>query len=525
VEITIINHTTHKITVLHPAPAGKVTVLTGQSRSGKSNIFRSLRKLFYGIPDGCDFIRTGAKECVVSIKYDDGYVVSYRRTRGGISRYTVVSPDGKTADYDEGRAGMVPLEVQEITGIKPITIGGIEPLNINLAEQLDGPFLGTKNTTAPARAKILGKLAGTEELDYAGKGLSVDIHRRKQDEKRFTEDIEDKQKNLKQYDHLEDLEKIIKTIGLIREKVKKFTEFRNKLTELATQRDCLLIKIRTEEERFAGTKFVEEAQAKLAALVEKANRKTALSGLCTRKNELVFNIIRAEEVLKDTRNIVRAGELLQLVEAKRVKFSALNQLKTAQINAKINISNAKMTIVNTENIPVADKKLIDLAAKLERKRKLKELSSQRNNICGNLALADITIKKTDTLTRAEELLNRTIDTKAKRDRLYVLAGKADNYGSEVWRANEVLDATKSINDAEILLSKVILSIQKRKPLLALQAKLTELGLAIKTQEELAAGWEKQVKQAQTEYVEILKQSGTCPTCGCIVVPERIKEVI
>jgi exonuclease SbcC len=525
IEIKIINFASHEKTVLYPASAGKVTVLTGQSRCGKSNIFRAIRKLFYNIPEGSGFIRTGASECVISVKYDDGYIVSYRRTRGGISRYTVVSPDGKTADYDEGRAGMVPLEVQEITGIKPITIGGIEPLNINLAEQLDGPFLGTKVTTAPARAKILGKLAGTEELDYAGKGLGIDIHRRKQDEKRLEDVTKDKQEDLKQYDHLEDLEKTIKTIGLIREKVKKFTELRNKLTELATQRDCLFIKIRTEEERFAGTRFIEDAQARLATLVEKANRKAVLAELCTRKNKLVYNIIQIEEVLKDTRNVTRAGELLQLAEAKRVRFSALNQLKTARNDAKTNISNAKMVIVATKNIPAADKKLINFTAKLEKKRRIESLSAQRNNVCGNLALAVDTMKRTENLTKAEKLLHKAMENKARREKLYVLAGNADNYGSEVWQANKILDKTKSINEAEKLLTNVVALKQKEKPLMSLRTRLAELVLAIKAQEELSADWDKKVKQDQAEYLEVLKQSGTCPTCGCIVVPERIKEVI
>ncbi|MBU7006348.1 hypothetical protein [Phosphitispora fastidiosa] len=525
IEITIINHTTHKKTVLHPAPTGKVTVLTGQSRCGKSNIFRALRKLFYNIPDGSDFIRTGASECKISVKYDDGYVVSYRRTRGGISRYTVAVPDGKSADYDEGRAGMVPMEVQEITGIKPITIGGLEPLNINLAEQLDGPFLGTKVTTAPARAKILGKLAGTEELDYASKGLGVDIHRRKQDEKRLTEGIKEKQEDLKEYDHLEDLEKKIKAIGLIREKVKKFTEFRNRLMELATQRECLLIKIRAEEERFIGTKFVEDAQAQLMALIEKNNRKAALTGLCTRKNELVFNIIRAEEALKDTRNIARAGELLQLVENKKARFSTLNQLKNARNDAKDNILIAKMTIANTENIPAADKKLIDFTAKLERKRKIEALAAQRSNVCGNLALAIDTMKRTEKLAKAEELLNKVMEAKSKREKLYVLAGNRDNYGGEVWQADKVLDDTANLLAAEQLLTKVIEKFAKKKQLYVLSVKRT-LGFEdVDRTHKTIINITKEIDRDQKEYVETLKRSGTCPTCGCIVVPERIKEVI
>ncbi len=524
-ELIIENYKSHKKTVIHPAPAGKVTVLTGISRSGKSNLFRAWQKLFYNIPSGIDFIRTGCDFCRITAKYDDGHIVSYRRTRGGISRYTIAYPDGRTLDLDEGREGIVPVEVQDITGIKPITISGLDPLNINIAEQLDGPFLGTKVTTAPARAKVLGKLAGTEELDCANKGLGTDIYHRKQDEKNLLEDVNEHQKNLKQYEYLEGLEKTLKQLGMVREKVKKFTDMRNKLQELATQRDCLLIKIRSEEERFAGTKFVEEAETRLAKLVAKSNKRTLVKQLSSRRNELVYGIIRAEDIIKDTRNIEEAGRKITTVENKIFAKTALSKAKNDLIITKTNISNAKMVIIQTETIAKAEALLAKVVEARSRREKLHVLSVQQRNSSENKRSAEQVLTETKGLIEAETLLIKIVAAKTQKEKLEILYDQINKAEVKKHAVETFLEGTKTLDAAEAILSKVVASIQKRKPLLVLSTQLASVAKAWNTADEWIIFHSKQVEQFQAEYIKTLKEAGVCPTCGCIIVPEKLKEVV
>lgn len=146
-KMTIENFQSHIKTTIEPAPPGQLTVITGPSDSGKTAILRALRWLFVNEPDGDSFIRASATFARVTAEYEGGGVVVRHRTSGGTNRYIV---NGEKFE-GFGRSG-VPLEVKEITGVRPVKIGDME-LNLNIAEQLSGPFLGS-SVSAPARAKV-----------------------------------------------------------------------------------------------------------------------------------------------------------------------------------------------------------------------------------------------------------------------------------------------------------------------------------------------------------------------------------
>lgn len=169
--IKLINFQSHRDTLINLAGLGYLTVITGPSDSGKTAIIRALRWVCYNVPQGDGFIFNAEDKCTVSLVYEDGTMVERIRSRGGINRYIV---NGQTF---EGFGTGVPLEVQKATGIRKLEIGD-QSFLLNLSEQLDGPFLG-KSVSGPARAKVLGKLAGTEEIDYAGKETGTDLYRSK----------------------------------------------------------------------------------------------------------------------------------------------------------------------------------------------------------------------------------------------------------------------------------------------------------------------------------------------------------
>ena len=57
--IIIENFQSHKLTEIIPGGPGQMTVIVGQSRQGKTAIFRALKWLFNNSPDGVEFIRWG----------------------------------------------------------------------------------------------------------------------------------------------------------------------------------------------------------------------------------------------------------------------------------------------------------------------------------------------------------------------------------------------------------------------------------------------------------------------------------
>ena len=115
------------------------------------------------------------------------------------NRYKIVQPEQKAGSSG---AGARASRIQEL----PASARKIaDRMLLNLSEQLDPPFLGQKSTTAPARAKILGKLAGTEEIDVAGAGVGKDLYRRGQDDKRLSAEIEELEKQIEEFGWIEEL--------------------------------------------------------------------------------------------------------------------------------------------------------------------------------------------------------------------------------------------------------------------------------------------------------------------------------
>ncbi len=213
-KLTIENFQSHKHSELEPAPAGQLTVIVGPSDSGKTAIIRALKWLLYNRPQGAEFIRVGASMAKVSLTITDRRTVTRHRS-STTNRYLISHGDSsKTPPLTlEGFGNDVPLEIKEITGVRPVLIGDM-PLALNLAEQLDGPFLGS-SISDPVRARVLGKLAGTEEVDYANKQLGTDLYRRNQDLKRAEEEAARLQEQLKQFEHLPRLRELVAELGQV----------------------------------------------------------------------------------------------------------------------------------------------------------------------------------------------------------------------------------------------------------------------------------------------------------------------
>lgn len=126
--IKITDFQSHQKTILEPAPAGQLTCIVGPSDSGKTAVIRALRWLLYNTPQGADFIRVGSNSARVTIQYSDGQQVTRERSQKGFNRYEI------NGNRYEGFGSTVPLEVQEITGVRPVQIGDME-MCLNLAEQ------------------------------------------------------------------------------------------------------------------------------------------------------------------------------------------------------------------------------------------------------------------------------------------------------------------------------------------------------------------------------------------------------
>ena len=233
--IEISNFQSHSNTIIEPAPVGGLTVITGPSDSGKTAIVRALKWLLYNQPQGDSFRRVGCDFVEVSVETAAGQHVARRRT-STTNRYIV---DGQTL---EGFGNSVPAEAQQTTGVRPVRLNDQDIL-ANIAGQLEPPFLGS-SISAPARAKVLGKLAGTEVIDQASRDLGTDLYRSRQEAKRLDAEAEELEQQVAQYDYLpsladelEQLKELAESIKTAQQRMNQLRPYKQKLLALYDQQN------------------------------------------------------------------------------------------------------------------------------------------------------------------------------------------------------------------------------------------------------------------------------------------------
>lgn len=277
-KLTIENFQSHKHSELEPAPAGQLTVIVGPSDSGKTAIIRALKWLLYNRPQGAEFIRVGASMAKVSLTITDHRTVTRHRS-STTNRYLISHGDSsKTPPLTlEGFGNDVPLEIKEITGVRPVLIGDM-PLALNLAEQLDGPFLGS-SISDPVRARVLGKLAGTEEVDYANKQLGTDLYRRGQDLKRVQENVQRLTDQMDQFANLPRLRKAVNELAMLIDDICAGMNRSRQLKSLAAElrdREADADRWRAEQIRLAR---VDEAEAACKQIYEDSSHRKRLDDI------------------------------------------------------------------------------------------------------------------------------------------------------------------------------------------------------------------------------------------------------
>jgi len=476
IEFIIENFQCHKKTSLKPAPNGQLTVITGESRKGKTAILRALRWLFTNDPSGDEFINWDAKFARVTAIYASGHKVQRYRTRGGTNRYIITAPDGSEQVY-EGFGNVVPLEVRQITGIRSIEFGDLK-LYLNLHEQLEGPLMGNKTVSSPQRAKVLGKLAGTEEIDYAAKTLGTDLYRRRNDKKRFEAEKKEKAERLKEYEYLPALGKSIEKLKVKFAEIAILIQKRDKLQTLLEQLSNLNAKRDKIIGRLEGLKFIETVEPLLT--------KTS----------------------NDTRQYTELGQ---------------KTLKLTSVRRQIN--DAKAVLETTKGIIQAEMILTHLSGKPTTETRLRQLiDNLRANHAKQNTVTDI-LAKTEHVLLAETNINIAKDNHEKRQKLVMLGGRLLMTMNKIREVETTLLFTTAIPEVEMILVDLDGNLETRNKLQKLAIKLYDIK---KKQLSVTAAYNRaneDVKRSQIEYMETLKELGRCPTCGSDIDESKVKEAV
>lgn len=522
-KVIIENFQAHKKTTVFPAKIGQLTVLTGPSDSGKTAVIRALRWALYNIPQGTDYIRAGTSTARVTVEYSSGHQVIRERTRS-YNRYIIVDPTGERQTY-EGFGVNVPLEVQLVTGVRPVVIADMEIL-VNLSEQLDGPFLGSKSVSAGTRAKALGKLAGTEEIDYAARQLGTDLYRRRQDEKGFNNVVVGLEEKIGAYDYLEEMGAWVEVAREILARLMADVELLERLEQLDADIQAIS-KLARDRQQVAIE--LQVSLGEIEPLLDKVGQDSADEGrlgkLGTGLDEVKDGLTRAQRVLDDTAGACAAAKLIAYAEQDYGSLSQLNRLardmETNGLNWKRNIEVLEVT----RNHDAAEA-LIDETQKTA--IDMGQLDYLGNSLLGvgrMIFMANSILEHTKGQPEAERLLVQVIQDNLTLDQLRVLAGKITGVIHAREIAQKELQTTAQVNALDIL-------IHDTKKLESLHMNLSVkfdhicyVSAMAKKSESQANSFAGQAEQSQQYYTNLLTQAGICPICGAKIVPERLKEVI
>lgn len=465
----------HEKSKIELGKPGELTVIVGPTDSGKTAIVRALRLLLYNVPLGNDYIRVGQSQAAVAIEMSDGTKVARERSRGSINRYRVTRP-GENPSTFEGFGANVPLEIQEVTGVRTANIGDLK-LALNLAEQLDGPFLGNKSISGPARAKVLGKLAGTEEVDQAHKSLGTDIYRADQEEKRLANEIQGLDTKIAEYDYLPTLaeniaamEGLLKTAKDAQERLSIFGVAWTRLGSIDDQRAQALAVLA----RWSGLHEAAIIYNQTAAL------KSTVDMLRQHYNTLL-RIAREGEgwirILSRWVNLPEAGGLVAEASDAQSKASFLSGLRGSLAATESGIERAQTAMKRWVNLGEASEHVYacpDLLTKLSRLENLK--------------------------TRLQSVKEQAHEIIRIHVRWAGLEGAAEHLGAA--------------SDTQTTLSALV----------GMSDSLTRVRQSQVVAESSLERHRKALGDAQSQYTDTLVALGQCPLCGSEVDPKTLKGV-
>lgn len=384
-KVSLQNFQSHADSTIELAPSGQLTVITGCSDSGKTALLRGLKWLLYNAPQGVDFIRVGCTFARVSVILTDGTQVIRERSRSTYNRYIIVK--GEDRQVFEGFGVEPPWEIKQILGIQTLTFGDLE-IAPNLAEQLDGPFLG-KAVSAGTRAKVLGKLAGTEEIDLAGKQLGTDLYRRNQEEKRLAAELAGLEEQIKTFDYL----------------------------------PAMVNRITTLESLVAGIKAAQERRRLLA------EKQTMLK-------QLEAGIAAAEAMVKRWQYLDLAEIAVAGAEIAQAKKTALQRLEASLAGVEAGIQAARDTLARCAQLNEAEEAAGYITMAIERRKVIGELGDLFRSVSLAVNAAEVKLSELAGVEEAGAVVVRIDEARARRSKLAELAGRLRQAEAEEKRSRE-----------------------------------------------------------------------------------------
>lgn len=342
--ITITNFQSHENTRLDFEKG--LNVITGPSDQGKSAVIRAIKWVLYNEPRGTEFIRHGTSGAKVSIELSNGYTVIRERSKSK-NRYTVLKPDGSEINL-QGFGNEVPEEVIKAHRIPKVLLDNDKNSSLNIADQLEGPFLLSES--GAVRAKAIGRLTGLHIIDRAIRGCIIDLRRENQNLDRLKKELEEIDKELKEY---EDLESIAQRIRSSEHLIKRLEELvcRNSRLDTFKQKIGLLENEYSKVSSILSmTGGVQECGAIIRQLENIIDKNHRVAILAEKLNLLENEIAGTSDFLLKTGGIADGVDILTQINSKVERLKKLKYLKVMYEGIKSGIEDDYRYLEQNEHI-------------------------------------------------------------------------------------------------------------------------------------------------------------------------------
>ncbi|WP_044642790.1 AAA family ATPase [Risungbinella massiliensis] len=471
-KLTIENFQSHRFTELtfHPG----LNVFVGPSDSGKSAILRALRWVLFNNPRGTEMIRDGANRAQVTLELTDGTKII--RTRGkSINRYTLCRLDQEELVL-EGFGSDVPKEIVDAHGIRPIRLEKQE-IFLQVGSQLEGPFLLSES--GGTKAKVIGMISGAQLIDQAIKGTGTDRNQL-QTRSRFLE--EQKQSYEAKLTPYEPLEKLGEQLDQLEARYQNLVDLESRLQSLREiQRIYGEIKQEqlTEKSKWESLQRVVELEVPVLEMEKKGGKYVHLHRLASDYKENKFAIQTQKQVLQDTSQVSESQNKLERVIQISELYLKLQQVYTTNCSLQKELSRYRQI--------------------LDRTSQVSELESRIHASSNNF----LQYEKLESLLREWQEL--------QRERSHVESWKHQTESVPHWETN--------------VLPKLAESLIKFQNLQLLQKEYVDTQQSLQVGRGYLQSRIQDIRSYTTEYTNLLKQHGKCPTCGATMNLEAIKILI
>lgn len=335
------------------------TAIIGPTNSGKSTIVKIIKLCLYNEPSGDRFITHGETLCWGEVWFDDN--TGIRRTKGrgedkDINKYEIIHADGKIDEYTNFGNG--PFEpVVSFHGMPKVNLFGEEEC-LNICDQLSAPFFLA--STNGKRAKMIGKLAKTDVADTALHNINLEVRRRKQLQKKYKEELKEKEEDLKQLDNLPQAEFTLEAMRLKLDDAKGKQEKLNRILAIKEELDVLYKK------RDGLTSYI-EGESQLYNAIGQIDKLILLNNKANRILSLQINLVNALKEKEETQSLLTAIDMDRLniiVQNMDKIFSMITTIATIQkIYGKLNLELEHKE--NVEDIAQNIKNIEEITGKLD----------------------------------------------------------------------------------------------------------------------------------------------------------------